>query len=481
MRETGLLVGGSWRRSGQALAVTDRWSAAPCGEVQLARPEDVDAAVQSAFAQAARWREDPPAPTERARWLERAAQIVHDRQEPLRDAVVAETGFTVTDAATEVARAVGTLRASAAEALRIGGEVVPVAAHPRSADRVAFTQRFPVGVVCAVSPFNSPLNTVCHKIGPALAAGNAVVLKPSMLTALCATRLMTCLLDAGVPPGALGLVVGSGESVGEQLLGDRRIGFYTFTGSTAAGQRVKAASGLARVHLELGANSPTIVLEDADLDLVVDLVARAGFRKAGQVCTSVQRLVVHTRVADRLSELLARRVRLLRVGDPHLPETEVGPMIREQAAGRVADWVAQARTQGARILAGGDRQGALMQPTLLDAVTEGMRIAVDEAFGPVVGIMRVGSLEEAIAVANATVYGLQAGIFTRDVDAAFFAARKLQFGGVMVNDTSSYHADVMPYGGVKDSGFGLEGPRYAIEEMSVPRIVVFNLRRPDTR
>ncbi len=478
-RATGLLVGGAWRRSGQVRPVRDRWSRALVGEVELARPEDVAAAVGCAADLARAWRADPPPPGERAQWLERAAALLEERRAELMETVVAETGFTVTDAATEVTRAAGTLRISAEEARRIGGEVVPVSAHPGSHDRIAFTQRSPVGVVCAVSPFNSPLNTVCHKIGPALAAGNAVVLKPSVLTPLSATLLLTVLLEAGVRPQALGLVVGSGEQVGEQLLRDRRIDMYTFTGSTAAGQRVKSASGLARVHLELGANSPTLVLADADLDLVADLVTQAGYRKAGQVCTSVQRLIVDERVADRLCELLAPRVRALAAGDPHLPSTRVGPLIHDEAAERVAGWIAEARAQGAGILAGGHREGGLVAPTLLDGVTEEMRVAREEVFGPVVGLMRVDSLAAAIRVANATAYGLQAGIFTRDVDAAFYAARRLEFGGVMVNDTSSYHADLMPYGGIKASGFGLEGPRYAVQEMTVPRILVFNLRWPE--
>jgi acyl-CoA reductase-like NAD-dependent aldehyde dehydrogenase len=335
--------------------------------------------------------------------------------------------------------------------------------------------RFPVGVVCAISPFNSPLNTVCHKVGPALAAGNAVVLKPATATPLTAALLCEVLVQAGIPAGGLNMVVGSGATVGDRLLRDRRIGCYTFTGSTEVGARVKSLSHVARIHLELGANSPTIILEDADLDLATSLITRAGFRKAGQVCTSVQRILVQQSVADRFADLLISAVSALHTGDPRRPDTDVGPMISVDAAERAEAAIHEAVVAGATLRTGGQRQGSLLWPTILDHVTPTMRVAQDEAFAPLVCLIRVKSPEEAVALANATPYGLQAGVFTRDIDLALSMAQSLEFGGVMINDTSSYHADLMPYGGVKDSGFGLEGPHYAIQEMTAPRIVVVNV------
>jgi acyl-CoA reductase-like NAD-dependent aldehyde dehydrogenase len=417
----------------------------------------------------------PPSPQQRFEWLSEAARLVQSERAQFEATIIAETGFTTKDAATEVSRAVGTLQLCAEEAKRIGGEVVPVAAQSGSENRIAFTMRFPVGVVCAISPFNSPLNTVCHKVGPALAAGNAVVLKPATATPLTAALLCDALVQAGIPAGGLNMVVGSGATVGERLLRDRRIRCYTFTGSTEVGARIKSLSHVARIHLELGANSPTIILEDADLNLATSLITRAGFRKAGQVCTSVQRILVQQSVADRFADLLISAVSALHTGDPRRPDTDVGPMISVDAAERAEAAIHEAVVAGATLRTGGQRQGSLLWPTILDHVTPTMRVAQDEAFAPLVCLIRVKSPEEAVALANATPYGLQAGVFTRDIDLALSMAQSLEFGGVMINDTSSYHADLMPYGGVKDSGFGLEGPHYAIQEMTAPRIVVVNV------
>jgi acyl-CoA reductase-like NAD-dependent aldehyde dehydrogenase len=351
-----------------------------------------------------------------------------------------------------------------------------VAAAPGSEGRLAFTIRVPVGVVAAIAPFNAPLNTVVHKIAPAIAAGNAVVLKPAELTPLCAVALAQVLLDAGLPPGFLQLVCGPGETTGAALVADRRVRFFTFTGSAAVGLAIKQNSGIAKTHLELGSNSASIVAADADLDLVADLVIRAGYRKAGQVCTSVQRLIAHALVADDLTERLAKRVAALRAGDPRAAGVQVGPMIAPAEAERAQGWIRQAVQRGAALLAGGDRDGPVLTPAFLRDPPADSQIMTGEIFAPAVALVTVGGLDEAIDLVNAGEYGLQAGVFTRDLDAAFSAARRLQVGGVMINDTSSYHADAMPYGGVKNSGYGLEGPRYAVQDMTDPRIIVLNLR-----
>jgi len=469
---TGLLIDGRWRASGTEFAVTDKYTLAPFAAVAQARPRDVEAAVAGAEAAA----RHPLPPARRHDILDEASRLLAARREEIREVYVAETGFTLADADTEISRAVATMRLSAQESVRIAGEEVPVAATPGSEGRLAFTIRVPVGVVAAIAPFNAPLNTVTHKIAPAIAAGNAVVLKPARQTPLCSVALAQALLDAGLPPGFLQLVCGPGETTGAALVADRRVRFLTFTGSTAVGLSVKQNSGIARTHLELGSNSASIVAADADLDLVAGLVSRAGYRKAGQVCTSVQRLLVDSAVADDLAGLLARRVGQLRAGDPRDPAVQVGPLISLAEAERAHGWVRQAAGHGAAVLAGGERDGPVLAPTLLRDPPPGSQIMTGEIFAPAVALAAVGGLDEAIEAVNAGEYGLQAGIFTRDLDAAFAAARRLRVGGVMINDTSSYHADAMPYGGVKNSGYGLEGPRYATADMTDPRIIVLNLR-----
>ncbi len=469
---TGLLIDGQWEPGRAEFAVLDKYTQQPIASVAQAGPADVGRAVTGALAAAQR---ALPAARRQA-ILAEAARLLDARREEIRGLYVAETGFTPADAATELTRAVATLRLSAEEAVRIAGQEIPVAATPGSEHRLAFTIRVPVGVVAAITPFNAPLNTVLHKVGPAIAAGNAVVLKPAEQTPLCSVALAQALLDAGQPPGFLQLVCGPGESTGAALVADRRVRFFTFTGSAAVGLAIKQNSGIAKTHLELGSNSASIVAADADLDLVADLAVRAGYRKAGQVCTSVQRLLVHTSVADELAARLAKRVAGLRAGDPRDPAVQVGPLIAPAEAERAERWIQQAAGRGAAVLVGGERDGPVLAPALLRDPPPDSRIMTEEIFAPAVALAAVASLDEAIDLVNASEYGLQAGVFTQDLDAAFHAARHLRVGGVMINDTSSYHADAMPYGGVKNSGYGLEGPRYAVQDMTDPRIIVLNLR-----
>jgi acyl-CoA reductase-like NAD-dependent aldehyde dehydrogenase len=469
---TGLLIDGRWEPVGTGLEVLDKYTRQPYAVIAQASPDDVGRAVAGAAAAA----RQPLPPARRQAILETAARLLEVLADEIRELYVAETGFTTADAVTEVTRAIATLRLSAEEAVRIAGEEIPVAATAGSEGRLAFTIRVPVGVVAAITPFNAPLNTVVHKVGPALAAGNAVVLKPAEQTPLCSVALAQILLDAGLPPGFLQLVCGPGETTGAALVADRRVRFFTFTGSPAVGLAIKQNSGIAKTHLELGSNSASIVAADADLKLVADLAVRAGYRKAGQVCTSVQRLIADVSVIDELAGLLARRVGALRTGDPRDAAVQVGPMIAPAEAERAESWLRQAVEQGAAVLTGGDREGAVLAPALLRDPPPDSRIMTDEIFAPAVALVPVQSFDEAIGMVNAGEYGLQAGVFTRDLDRAFHAARELRVGGVMINDTSSYHADAMPYGGIKNSGYGLEGPRYAVQDMTDPRIIVFNLR-----
>jgi acyl-CoA reductase-like NAD-dependent aldehyde dehydrogenase len=470
---SGLLIDGRWRSAAAELVVRDKFTLQPFAAVRQASASDVEAAVAGAEAAA----EHPLTPARRHEILGAAARRLLDHRDEVRAVYVAETGFTPADAAGELERAASTFRLAAEEALRIAGEEVPLVA-PGGETRLAFTIRVPVGVVAAITPFNAPLNTVAHKIAPAIAAGNAVVLKPAEQTPLSSLALAQILLDAGLPPGFLQVVCGPGESVGAALVADRRVRFLTFTGSTRVGLSVKQRSGIARTHLELGSNSASIVAADADLDLVAGLVARAGFRKAGQVCTSVQRLLVHTAAAGDLAGLLTKRVAALRAGDPRAEGVQVGPLIAPAEAERARSWIDEAVSGGGALLAGGERDGPVLAPALLRDPPPGCRIMTGEIFAPVVAIVAVDGLDQAIDLVNAGEYGLQAGVFTRDLDAAFHAARRLRVGGVMINDTSSYHDDAMPYGGVKDSGYGREGPKYAVQEMTDQRIIVLNLRPP---
>ena len=468
---SGLFVDGEWRSAAGRVSVLDKYSGDVVAEIAEATPETVQDAIAGAYRAADR----PLAAGERAAVLDRVAALLESRADRLVEDYVAETGFTVTDARNELRRAVSIYRLCAQEAIRIAGEQVPVDATPGSEQRLAFTIRVPVGVVVAIAPFNAPLSTVAHKIGPAIAAGNAVVLKPAEKTPLSAVHVVAAFADAGLPPGLLQLVCASGSRIGPALLNDDRVRFYTFTGSTAVGRAVAAGAGLARTHLELGANSVCVVAADARLDDVVRSVATAGFRKAGQVCTSVQRIFVARPRYDDLTTALAARVADLTAGDPRADGTDLGPLIAESESARAADWV---RRSGARLRVGGERRGSLLTPTLLVDPDADSEVLTREIFAPVVSVMPVRDVDDAIERVNAGRYGLQTGVFTQDLDVAFHAARSLRVGGVMVNDTSSYHADAMPYGGVKDSGHGVEGPRYAVEDMTDPRVVVFNLRAP---
>lgn len=472
-RSSGLLVDGEWRAGTGRLQVTDKYSGETVAELAQAGAADATDAIAAAYRASRR----PLAPAERARVLERVADLIEERAEEIVDDYVSETGFTVADARNELRRAACIYRLSAQEAVRIAGEHVPLGATPGTENRLAFTTREPVGVVVAIAPFNAPLSTVAHKVGPAIAAGNAVVLKPAELTPLSALAVTQAFLDAGLPPGLLQLVCAPGEIVGPALLDDDRVRFYTFTGSTEVGRIVSAGAGLARTHLELGSNSVSIVAADARVDELARLVATAGFRKAGQVCTSVQRILVERPRFDDVVSALTERVAGLTAGDPRADGTDLGPLIAETEAARAASWVGDA---AARSRVGGERLGGgLLTPAVLAEPAADSAVLNQEIFAPVVSVIPVGDLDEAIDLVNAGRYGLQTGVFTQDLDRAFHAARSLRVGGVMINDTSSYHPDAMPYGGVKDSGHGVEGPRYAVQDMTDPRVVVLNLRRPE--
>ena len=471
LKECRLLIGGEWVSGAETFPVKDKFTGETVAQAHKPSRAQVAEAVKCAKdAFAAR----PLGAQERYAVLSAAAGLLEERREAFVQSITADTGFTTSDAAGEVARAVQTLILSAEEAKRIHGEMVPVETAPGQAMRMGYTLRVPVGVVCAITPFNSPLNTVLHKVAPALAAGNAVVLKPAPQTPITAALLCAMLIDAGTPPGYLTLVNGD-EDVGGWLLDEPDISFYTFTGSTRVGRIIQEGAGLRRTQLELGNVSGTIVCADADLDHAVPRIVNAAFRKAGQVCTSVQRLYVAEPIVDALVERLVAETKTRKVGDPRDADTFVGPMIDITEAERAEAWVTEAIDQGARLAVGGTRDGVLFQPTILVGVEASMRVVCEEIFAPVLSVLPFRSLDDAIDRVNATEYGLAAGIFTADINTAMKAAKTLRVGGVHINDTSSSRVDLMPYGGVKDSGHGREGPKYAIQEMTEERMVTISL------
>ncbi|WP_176386764.1 aldehyde dehydrogenase family protein [Gulosibacter sp. 10] len=465
---SGLYLDGEWR-TGPTKAVTDRYRQERIAEVVEATPRQVEQAIEHAVRAA----ESVPPAEERARTLRDVAERMESDAERIVRDYMSETGFTRSDAENELRRAARIYRLSAEEAIRIAGEQVPLSG-PGHASRLAFTVRVPVGVVVAIAPFNAPLSTVAHKVGPAIAAGNAVILKPADKTPLSAINAVQAFHEAGLPPGFLQLVCGSGSVLGDALVGDPRVRFYTFTGSTGVGRRISARAGLARTQLELGSNSATLVDSTADVEAAAAAVSRAGYRKAGQVCTSVQRVLVHRSRLDELVAALERRVEGLVAGDPFDASTDVGPLIDPREAERAAEWISEARRTAAKAV-GGDRSGPVLAPALLVEPDRDSRVLRDEVFAPVVSVVPIDDLAQGVDMINSGAYGLQSGLFTSDVNAAFRTFRRLRVGGLIVNDTSSYHADEMPYGGVKESGHGQEGPKYAVHDMTDPRLIVLNL------
>jgi len=472
-RRARLFVDGAWiDGAGGTRPVLDKYSGETIGEVDQASREQVDGAVAAARRSFERTVLDPQ---QRYALLMNTAALLEQHRSEFAALITAEGGMPIADATAEAARATQTFIVSAEEAKRLSGEVVPIESAPGHAHRMAFTIRVPRGVVCGITSFNSPLNVVAHKIAPALAAGNTVVLKPADVTPLSATRLFELLLEAGCPPGHINLIHGPGPELGPWLVENPDIAFFTFTGGTNVGLWLRERVGLRPVALELGSISPTIVCEDADLDRAATRCAASRFRRAGQMCTSTQRLFVHSDVVEAFTLRLVQAVRALKVGDPHDAATDVGPMISEREAVRAESWVREAVAGGARLVEGGRREGALLYPTILADVQRSMRVMSEEIFAPVLSIVPFTSFDEALEAVNATPFGLAAGLFTRDLTRALSAARRIHVGVVHLNEASSSRADLIPFAGVKQSGVGREGPKYAMNEMTEERLITISL------
>jgi acyl-CoA reductase-like NAD-dependent aldehyde dehydrogenase len=467
-----LYIGGEWCEAGETIDVTSPYDGSAVARVAFGGAEEARRAIDAAERAMAQ-----PVPAhERARVLDAAAALLRERRDEFARTIALEAGKPIATATVEADRAVQTLTFSAVEARRLGGELVGMDAHPAGEGKLGMVLRVPIGVVGAISPFNFPLNLVAHKVGPAFAAGCACVLKPATATPLAALKLAEVLADAGQPAGWLNVVVGSSSAIGDVLVEDERVRMITFTGSSAVGWKLRERAAHKKVSLELGNSTPMIVLADADLERAAAAVATNGYSFAGQSCISVQRVYVAREAYDRFLEELVPRVEALRVGDPLDPDTQVGPVIDEENRDRIASWIREAVAGGATLRAGGEVDDAgLLRPTLLADVAPDKRVSCQEVFGPVVTVAPVDGLDDAIELANGTAYGLQAGIFTASIKDAMQAALRLDFGGVTLNEAPTFRADQMPYGGVKESGNTREGPRYAVEEMTEPRVVVVNL------
>lgn len=469
-----MYIGGQWIDTANKKEVINKYTGEPFATISQANLEDVEKAVKSARNS---FNKVKLSPYQRYEILLKTSQLLLERKEEIAEILCLEVGKPIGDSRVEVERAAQTFEIAAEEAKRIHGEMVPVEATPGSENRMAFTMRVPVGVVCAITPFNVPLNLIAHKVAPAIAAGNTVVLKPTQETPIVAAKLVEALLEAGFPKEHINLVYGSGSVIGEALLQNQDINFYSFTGSPAVGERLRKVIGLRKCTLELGSNSAVIVHEDApDIKKAAVLCAQRSYSNAGQVCISVQRIFVHENIYEQFLNEMKSYTESLVVGDPMDERTNIGPMISEKEVERIDQWVKEAIQQGAKLVTGGEKVGTrLYKPTILSDVKKEMKVVCMETFAPVAVVVPYKDIDEAIAYTNDSQFGLQAGIFTSNLNLAMKAAREIETGGVIINDTSMYRADAMPYGGVKKSGTGKEGPKYVIEEMTEEKIIVFNL------
>ncbi len=472
-----LIVGGKEQESGSSFEVLNPFDSSVIDRVASAEPHHVEEAL--AAAEAARGTVRALPRSERARILRAVSRGLLDAREELSRLLAAEVGKTLKEARGEIARAASTFAFAGDEAMRLAGEIVPFDAASGGHSRQGYSLKVPLGTILAITPYNFPLNLAAHKIAPAMAAGNPFILKPASVTPLCDVLLGKIILEAGFPPEGVSVLPGPGGSVGLKLVRDERPRMVTFTGSVEVGKQIAREAGYKKIGMELGSNSGVIITESADLGFACRRIALGAYALAGQVCISVQRVVAHRDVFDEVVERVTALTGEVKTGDQLDPSTGMGPMITEKEAERVEAWIAEASQAGAEVRAGGARKGTLFEPTVLTGVPQDAKLWQEEAFGPVLSINPYDTLGEALDSINATRYGLQAGIFTDSLEEAFRAIETLDVGGVIVNDFPTYRVDQMPYGGVKDSGIGREGLKYAIREMTEEKLICFNFWRPD--
>ncbi|MEN3033380.1 MAG: aldehyde dehydrogenase family protein [Aquificaceae bacterium] len=466
-------LGGKWVSSEDKLQVIHPYTNEPVGAVSKASALDAKEAIEIAYEA----QEEVSSLTsfERYEILMRASSLLKSRAEEFERMLVLEAGKTIKEARTEVSRAIQTLIFSAEEAKRIGGEVFPVDAHPNGRGKFGFYIREPAGVVVAITPFNFPLNLSLHKLAPAFAAGNPVILKPSEKTPITPLMLAELLLEAGFPPKALSVLPGDAE-VGKALTKSELVRVVSFTGSKKIGEMISSQVGIKRLVLELGSNSALIIHKDANLKKALKSAVLGSYAIAGQVCISIQRLLVHEEIYGEFSQMLKKAIKELKIGDPMSESTDVGPVISLSEKARILDWIESAKSEGAKILQGGESlEGCLISPALIADVSQNSPLVREEAFAPLVVMMPYKDPDEAISIVNSSSYGLQTGIFTNDLSLAWHFIKNIKCGGVLINESPSFRADHMPYGGYKMSGIGREGPRFAIQDYTEIKTVIFDL------
>jgi acyl-CoA reductase-like NAD-dependent aldehyde dehydrogenase len=467
------LLDGKWMEEGDPVEIRAPYDGTVVGRVFQGRREHADAAIAAAVKAFGTTRRLPA--FERQRVLRRVAESMGQRKEEFAHTLAQEAGKPIKAARIEVERTIFTFSVAAEESTRIYGEYLPLDWQEFTAGRWGIVRRFPLGAVAGITPFNFPLNLVAHKVAPAIACGCTMVLKPAPQTPMTALLLAETVQQAGWPDGALNVLLLSNEDAG-LLVTDERLKLISFTGSAAVGWEIKRRAGKKKVALELGGNAGVIVHSDADLTYAAERCVAGGFAYAGQSCISVQRILVERSVCGKFTELLVAGVQQLKTGDPMLESTDVGPLIRESDAIRASDWVQEAVRGGARLLCGGQRTGSIFEPTVLTGTRPDMKVSCQEIFAPVVSVESYDDFYDALRQVNNSAYGLQTGIFTRDAKLLFNAYEELEVGAVVAGDVPTFRIDQMPYGGIKDSGLGREGLRYAIEEMTEPKLLVMNLR-----
>lgn len=410
---------------------------------------------------------------QRADILFKTVEIIKEKHEEFSRTIALEGSKTIREARKEVSRAMNTLQLSAEESKRIVGQTIPFNSFPGGENRVGYYSRMPIGVILAITPFNDPLNLVAHKLGPAIAAGNSLILKPATVTPLSAIKLAEALLEAGLPPECLQVITGYGSEIGPALVQSEDIRMISFTGGLEAGKEITKMAGIKKIGMELGSNSPVIIWKDADVNSAAESCVSGAFWAAGQNCIGVQRIYIHEDIYEEIKQKMIEQTKAYKIGDKLQEDCDMGPMITEKEAIRVENWVNEAANSGARILCGGNRSNAIMQPTILENVPETAQIHQDEVFGPTVNLYAVKTIDEAIQKANSLAFGLHAAIFTKDINIALKAADELECGGVMINDSTDYRLDSMPFGGIKNSGLGREGIQFSLQEMSEPKTICF--------
>jgi len=468
-----MLIGEKWVDKDEKIEVRNPYNNKLVDTVPAGDKKDVEAAIKAAE-EGFRINRDLPV-HRRISILYKTAEIIRNRQEEFARMIATEGSKTIREARKEASRCMDTITISAEEGRRIVGETIPFDSRIGSENRVGYYQRFPIGIIAAITPFNDPLNLVAHKVGPAIAGGNSIVLKPATVTPLSALKLGEALVEAGLPWKILNIVTGRASKIAEALVTDPRVRMISFTGGTEAGLDIVKKAGLKKIGMELGSNSPVIVMDDANLPQAVELSVSGAFWAVGQNCIGVQRIYIHQAVYAEFERMFVERTKKMKVGFQLDEETDMGPMITEEEAARVERWVKEAVGQGAKLLCGGKRKGTLFEPTVFKDMPQAAKLNCEEVFGPVVNLYKVSSLDEAIKLSNSVKYGLHGAIFTRSIENAFKAIKELEVGGVMVNDSTDYRIDMMPFGGVKWSSLGREGIKFALLEMTEPKVVCFNL------